>query len=468
MDSNLILKDSFRIFGKTNVKLIGSYLDKSNNNYYFALWSPDTIYSLTNTYLNPYREKCVPVYIFCYDINAKYLTLVKVIGNGYENIIFYERNDNVYLFLNYVETAFVDSLRFPPLLSSNHEQDVLALRLNAKTFQVETVLSIRGYDLTQPIAITADDDKNMYLLVDTYSFFLKVHQDSLLFNELRPLGVLFKIDSLGNLVWHQKSGNYWSDLILDINSEPVLCGNYINKLEFDSIIYELSPKIEEGFTIQCNQEGQYKKHKIIEGDSARRVSKIIKGSNNQYVVLGQFKGNIYPEHSTIAKSIGDYDAFVSVFDIDDQIINTYYFQGDKSDLLVDAIFFDNGDVRIFGYTDSKLLISGTDTLESANPGHYFIYDIKKVRLVNKINKIEKGKFYIYPTITSNNIIINFPEDEKEHEVYIYDQFGYLQLNKNIKGTIYDLDVTTLNSGIYFLKIHDNQNGQLTIKKFIKM
>lgn len=89
-------------------------------------------------------------------------------------------------------------------------------------------------------------------------------------------------------------------------------------------------------------------------------------------------------------------------------------------------------------------------------------------MVNKINKIEKRKFYIYPTITNNNIIINFPEDEKEHEIYIYDQFGFLQLHKNIKGSIYALDVTTLNSGIYFLKINDNLNGQLTIKKFIKM
>jgi hypothetical protein len=80
-----------------------------------------------------------------------------------------------------------------------------------------------------------------------------------------------------------------------------------------------------------------------------------------------------------------------------------------------------------------------------------------------VEKNENYSFQIYPNPVNNILKIRKAEDAN---VQLFDSFGKLLLTSEIVKDDYELNVSALSSGIYFIKI--NRGGKNTSKKIIKL
>jgi plastocyanin len=85
--------------------------------------------------------------------------------------------------------------------------------------------------------------------------------------------------------------------------------------------------------------------------------------------------------------------------------------------------------------------------------------------VLSISKAQRLKFETFPNPASNNVSIQLPSGTEKATVHFYDSLGRLALSKkvtNIKNTI---DVNSISSGVYILKVVTKD--KIGSQKFIK-
>ncbi|HHH53590.1 MAG TPA: T9SS type A sorting domain-containing protein [Bacteroidetes bacterium] len=123
----------------------------------------------------------------------------------------------------------------------------------------------------------------------------------------------------------------------------------------------------------------------------------------------------------------------------------------------------NTDDRLFSFIlklDSSGFYSGFDTLQSID----FVYEKWFNGL--KYEKIENA-FEIYPNPTKDMIKVTLPEINNWHRWSIYDLTGRLRKNGTVdnKQDFIISGLKDLESGMYFLKVYDDQ-GKVGIGKFV--
>lgn len=70
-------------------------------------------------------------------------------------------------------------------------------------------------------------------------------------------------------------------------------------------------------------------------------------------------------------------------------------------------------------------------------------------------KLQKNNFQIFPNPTKDFIKIN--SENNIQEVYIFDNQGRVLIYKNNLESNSILDLSSLNSGVYFIRIFDGNN-----------
>ncbi len=78
---------------------------------------------------------------------------------------------------------------------------------------------------------------------------------------------------------------------------------------------------------------------------------------------------------------------------------------------------------------------------------------------------QKNEFQLYPNPTKDKLFLSTTSSAENLKIKIYNIEGKLLSNLNLENQT-SLDVSNLESGIYFLNIED-ENGNKAIKKFIK-
>ena len=83
------------------------------------------------------------------------------------------------------------------------------------------------------------------------------------------------------------------------------------------------------------------------------------------------------------------------------------------------------------------------------------------------NKIDEKVITLFPNPTNNSFSLYFPKIEN-YRIAIYQVDGKQVLKtKSIQNLKQTIDVSSLSSGIYFIKIYNKNKGEFTNLKFIK-
>jgi len=97
----------------------------------------------------------------------------------------------------------------------------------------------------------------------------------------------------------------------------------------------------------------------------------------------------------------------------------------------------------------------------------FVYEIDKTQLKIDENRLEEKVITLFPNPGNNSFSLHFPIIEN-YKIAIYQVDGKHVLEtesiQNLKQTI---DVSSLSSGIYFIKIYTENKGEFKTMKFLK-
>jgi plastocyanin len=129
--------------------------------------------------------------------------------------------------------------------------------------------------------------------------------------------------------------------------------------------------------------------------------------------------------------------------------------------------FNSGVTENAGATFSHTFISlGTsDYVCTPHSGNMYGTITVVAEGVLSISKAQRLKFETFPNPASNNVSIQLPSGTEKATVHFYDSLGRLALSKkvtNIKNTI---DVNSISSGVYILKVVTED--KIGSQKFIK-
>jgi hypothetical protein len=86
------------------------------------------------------------------------------------------------------------------------------------------------------------------------------------------------------------------------------------------------------------------------------------------------------------------------------------------------------------------------------------FDLDAVGVINSavnVNEIAKNNFQIFPNPTKDFIKIN--SEKSIQEIYIFDNQGRVLVYENNLESNSVLDLSSLNSGVYFIRIFDGNN-----------
>jgi len=85
----------------------------------------------------------------------------------------------------------------------------------------------------------------------------------------------------------------------------------------------------------------------------------------------------------------------------------------------------------------------------------FVFEINNPTLNIQTNTLSENNIKVYPNPAQNNINIKLNNSEQITHIYLYNSLGKLVKSTNVETP--NLDVSELNSGIYFLEIQTNYN-----------
>jgi len=116
--------------------------------------------------------------------------------------------------------------------------------------------------------------------------------------------------------------------------------------------------------------------------------------------------------------------------------------------------FDSGVLQGAGFTFSHTFISeGTnDYVCTPHSGNMFGTITVVAEGALSISEAQRLKFETFPNPASNNVSIQLPSGTEKATVHFYDSLGRLALSKKVTSMKNTIDVSSINSGVYILKV----------------
>ncbi len=143
----------------------------------------------------------------------------------------------------------------------------------------------------------------------------------------------------------------------------------------------------------------------------------------------------------------------------------YRFENPEDDYIIDEWTW--VDLSGLGLVDDILItMRSSDVGEFGinTPSYFCIDDVQSTLSVRSATVELSIDFDIFPNLVDNEVTINLPEAH-ETEINIFSASGQLRQNETRFGDFHQIELGSLESGIYFLQII--QNGEYGLQKFVK-
>ncbi len=336
------------------------------------------------------------------------------------------KNDDVYLTGDYRGTLYVNALTFPG--NSSSWSDVFLIKMDTLGNFIWATTAIGAYQ-DQANSVDFDSNGNIYI-AGTYANDLTFGTTTI--NSLgwastastanaKADSFIAKYDANGNFKWVKTIRNNIvsplnpndlssDDLHVDRNNNVLISGYVIGNSDFDGALILLDSTHETGYVTAFDTVGNIVWNKLTgnSNNSAFVARGVCSDVTGKYYVGGEFYGTPYFNFDTITEqSYNGWDGFIGRF---------YY------PIITSTVLKDN---------DEKVLIF-------PNPTEYFI----------------------------NIEIPNFKPNDS-YFLTIYNLFGGIALSQiKITSSLSKVQVSNLNSGIYFLEIYSKENNKREIQKII--
>ncbi|MEP7197874.1 MAG: hypothetical protein ABI851_15255 [Saprospiraceae bacterium] len=469
IDTNQQILDNIQFYSKEGINIIGSHLFE--NEYYFILTNFDTIF-YKDTFFTNTQNITNPTYLFKFDFNTHKLVLCKLIGGGWEWSSIFINESYIYVGLQFIGSAVIDSNIFKGLRTSFTEKDIILLKLNRNNHYLEAVTTLTGYEDSYPIKLARSDNSEVYLLVDTYSPFLICKNDSILIpKSANGYGLALKFTDNLKLVAYATTNGIFTDISINENNSINIIGNYFNELVINNEVIANSLGFENSFIARCNQLLNLENYIEYRGSGSRRFNIIGNMNQNDLFLGGRFTKQINEENNTVTESIGDFDALTYFINDNGKVTRQFYFQGDSSEFISKILQNKSGDFFILGYTLSKMLVCSNNIIypvwdRKSSRINYFLYKIA----VSQLNSIEipaKQEDYIKVVSLQSSKIIKFEViSSLVNNIKIYNSSGHLCNTRNITPINQFVEIENCSvSGLYYICVH-LKNGKHFAKKLL--
>ena len=202
-----------------------------------------------------------------------------------------------------------------------------------------------------------------------------------------------------------------------------------------------------------NRDGLKKEKNIL-------FSKLIKTTDSLNSQLKQ-TGNKYKESAAVLQSINSQLEAKAVFEENEKIVNDIIILS----IISGEILLDNSQIATLKRIANQCPLDGGNAVFKARGLLYrltnIVYDdkniCKEIQSNQSISKVknEKREINIFPNPATEEININFKTSiEGEISLTILNIFGKTIISRELKSTLDTLDISSLNAGVYFVRISD--------------
>jgi hypothetical protein len=162
--------------------------------------------------------------------------------------------------------------------------------------------------------------------------------------------------------------------------------------------------------------------------------------------------------------LGTYDTFLSKYDVNGNVLWAKRAGGSDYDAGVSIAVDASGNAFVTGYFNFSPINFGKDTLVCAGELDIFLAKLASGSLeITKFNELLN--FLVYPNPVTEKLTLEFSVEKPEIEYEILNIEGRGLLKGIIKESSRTIDVSTLENGVYKLKVKGEKTIQVT--KFIK-
>ena len=268
-----------------------------------------------------------------------------------------------------------------------------------------------------------------------------------------------KLDTSGNIVWQNSIGGSEGDSLLSITQTSdggyITGGTSWSDISGDKT--ENSNGESDFWVVKLNSSGEIEWQNTIGGSSFEELEDVTETIDGGYIIAGNSYSDISGDKTE--NSFGDADYWVIRLDNTGEILWQNTIGGSGFEEVRNVIQTPDGNYLIGGYSDSD--ISG-DKDENSNGGNdYWVVKLTEILSVGDVT--DTNTIRIYPNPATD--ILEITTQSTIKKLKILDVLGATVMKFSPGKTFRSIDISSLNSGSYFILI-ENINGTL-VKKFIK-
>lgn len=422
------------------------------------------------------------IFILKLDVAGNFVWAKQMNGAGWNigTAIALDAAGNVYATGNFTLSADFNPGTGNDTLTAEADDDVFILKLDA-TGNFVWVKQFRGYSNDESAAITIDISGSV--LTTGYYNSSDTDFDPGPGVYSIPAGAatgifVSKLDAAGNFAWAKKLGNggIAADIITDDSANVYTTGYYIWQGDFDpgpdtfQLISNWGPDV---YISKLDASGNFVWAKGMGGGTFDAATSIALDAPGNVYTTGRFEGtaDFDPGAATFSLSpSGGKDVFISELDSAGNFVWAGQLGGSSDDYSTAMAVGLSGNVYTSGFfagtcdfdpeplTLYNLSCSGGNSdvfIQKMKRGPVFVNDL-----------MPAGTFSVYPNPAGNTIQLDFGKALVKASIRVTDLAGQIVLEENDRsGTVFSLDVSSLASGIYILRV--NEDGYFSGMRFVK-
>jgi len=282
---------------------------------------------------------------------------------------------------------------------------------------------------------------------------------------------LVKYDANGNVQWAKSASGTVRDIAYSVATDA--SGNAYMTGDFNSpaITFDTTTLLNafsgfsDIFLVKYDANGNVLWAKSATGTGVGNAFSVATDASGNAYVAGYFDGPaITFGTTTLTNSISDYsDIFLVKYDTTGNVLWAKSATGIGGDYANSVATDASGNAYVTGYFDSPTFTFGTTTITNSG-----IFDIFLAKVTNsvKINELNNQEYFsVFPNPAKDKIVIEIPDVTEECNLTIVNIEGHRLLQQIITEPTTTIDVGTLPSGVYLVKVAGEKRVQ--VGKFVK-
>ncbi|MDE3255550.1 MAG: T9SS type A sorting domain-containing protein, partial [Bacteroidota bacterium] len=325
-----------------------------------------------------------------------------------------------------------------------------------------------GYD--EGIGISTDASGNI-VVTGWYDSPTITFGPTTLTNSVGKNFFLVKYDPSGNVLWAKSAGGTGYDegagISTDASGNIVVTGWY----DSPSLPFGATTLTNSGgnsiFVVKYDPSGNVLWAKSADGTGDEFGNGISTDASGNIVVTGRFSSPIIIFGITMLTNSGsailNNDIFVVKYDPSGNLLWAKSAGGTGNDNVYGISTDASGNIVVTGWYDSPIITFGTTTLTSSGLKLIFVSKLSATTGLELYSKDEE--MLVSPNPFNNATHIQLPESVQNAEITVCDLLGKKVLSKKCSGKECLLEKGTMNTGVYFMHINDEQR-QYPITKIV--